>query len=56
MNIFVPFSTHSSPSRTAEVATAVMSLPASGSVMAAPMIASPAASGGRYFLFWASLP
>ncbi len=56
MNILVPEITHSSPSRTAVVRAAEMSLPASGSVMAAPMMASPVVSGGRYRRFCSSVP
>ncbi len=43
------------PSRTAVVTAPVTSHPASGSVMAVPMIASPAARRGSRALFWLSL-
>ena len=45
---FTPFSTQSSPSRTARVLIETASEPASGSDRQYENIASPAATGGRY--------
>src|SRR5271157_5752671 len=51
INIFDPLITYLSPFFSALVLIMVTSLPASGSVMAKPIIASPAGIGGRYFFF-----
>jgi hypothetical protein len=46
MNVFVPFTTYSSPSRSAEAAIAARSDPVSGSVIAIAVISSPLAMPG----------
>ncbi|MBW2249410.1 MAG: hypothetical protein JRF60_01955, partial [Deltaproteobacteria bacterium] len=50
-NILVPLITHWSPSLTAVVTAPVTSHPASGSVMAVPIMASPATSFGNSVSF-----
>ncbi len=56
MNIFRPFSTQVSPSRTARVVIPATSEPASGSVSAIAPIFSPLIAGRRYRSFSASVP
>jgi hypothetical protein len=56
MNVFIPDSRHSAPSRAATVATAARSEPASGSVTAKAHSTSPAATAGSQRLRWTSLP
>ena len=46
MNVFDPFSTYTSPSRTAVVAMLARSLPVPGSVIATAVISSPEAMPG----------
>ena len=53
---FHPFSTHSSPSRTARVLNWVGSAPPSGSVIEKQENTSPSSSGRRYFSFCAAEP
>jgi hypothetical protein len=52
----LPLIRYSSPSRTAIVDAERVSLPASGSVMANPMMAFPSATGARNFCFCSSVP
>ena len=52
----MPLMTYLSPFLSALVLTMVTSLPASGSVMAKAIIASPFGIGERYFLFCSSVP
>src|SRR4030042_1350790 len=56
MNVFVPLMTYSFPSKVALVLIEETSLPASGSVMAAPVNALPCTKGGNHFIFCSSLP
>lgn len=60
MKIFEPLITHSSPSCTADVRSAAVSEPASGSVMAPPLTASPRTVGSshesRQAAFCSSVP
>ena len=56
MNVFEPLSTQRSPFRTAVVFMPAASEPLPGSVSAQAPKASPVASRGRYFRFWASEP
>ena len=56
MKFFVPFRTHASPSRRAEVRIAAASLPDAGSDSAKQPSFSPLASGRRKRSFCASLP
>ena len=56
MNILLPLSTHSSPSRTAVVCWAEASVPALGSVRPKAPSHSPEANLGRYLRFCSSVP
>ena len=56
VQIFWPFTTHSSPSRSARVPSDARSDPEPGSLNSWHQISSPASSGNRYRSFWASLP
>ena len=56
MNILVPLSTQSSPSRLAVVRMPATSEPAPGSVMPTAVISSPAITRRRYLSFCAALP
>src|SRR4030043_934421 len=56
MNVFVPLMTYSFPSKVALVLIEETSLPASGSVMAAPVKAFPWIKGGNHFFFCSSVP
>ncbi len=55
-HIFSPFSTQSSPSRTARALRLAASLPASASESAKAPSTSPRAMGGSHFRFCSSLP
>lgn len=56
MNVFDPFTTYSSPSRTALVFTFCRSEPVPGSVIAIAPTTSPLAIFGSHCRFWSSLP
>ena len=56
LNTFVPLRTYSLPSRTVVFRMLAASEPDVGSVNAYDVIKSPAASFGRYFFFWSSVP
>ena len=56
MNIFEPFSTHSSPSSTALVWVPAASVPAFGSVRPKAPSFFPDRRSGRYFFFCSSVP
>ena len=55
MKVFEPFSTQSSPSRTALVFRAARSEPPEGSVMAIAVISSPVQNLGSQRCFWSSV-
>ena len=56
VNIFCPFTTHSSPSRTARVCAAATSEPASGSLKPSTMMSSPRRAFGRIACRCSSVP